>query len=85
MEWLYAPLQSINEILFGATDNLEWWQVALVLADYSLKIVALGWVPADRRPSSAMAWLLSIFLVLSLIHISEPTRLSLVSRMPSSA
>ena len=63
MEWLYAPLQSINEILFGATDNLEWWQVALVLADYSLKIVALGWVPADRRPSSAMAWLLSIFLV----------------------
>ena len=35
----------------------------LVLADYSLKIAALGWVPADRRPSSAMAWLLAIFLV----------------------
>ena len=27
----------------------------------------------------------SCHLVLSLIHISEPTRLSLVSRMPSSA
>lgn len=63
MEWLYAPLQSVNDILFVATDNLEWWQVVLVLADYSLKIAALGWVPADRRPSSAMAWLLAIFLV----------------------
>ena len=28
---------------------------------------------------------LSIVMTLSLIHISEPTRLSLVSRMPSSA
>ena len=63
MEWLYAPLQSVNDILFVATDNLEWWQVVLVLADYSLKIAALGWVPADRRPSSAMAWLLAIFFI----------------------
>ena len=28
-----------------------------------LKIAALGWVPHDRRPTSAMAWLLAIFLV----------------------
>lgn len=63
MEWLYAPLEATNQFIFGATDNLEWWQVALVVLDYSLKIIALGWVPADRRPSSAMAWLLAIFLV----------------------
>lgn len=48
---------------FNITDNLEWWQVLFVVADYTLKIAALGWVPADRRPSSAMAWLLAIFLV----------------------
>lgn len=63
MEWLYEPLLSLNSFVFGATDNLEWWQVALIVLDYILKFVALGWVPADRRPTSAMAWLLAIFLV----------------------
>ncbi len=44
-------------------SQITWWQFALVLADYSLKIFALGWVPKDRRPTSAMAWLLAIFLI----------------------
>ncbi|MDH2456470.1 cardiolipin synthase [Corynebacterium bovis] len=44
-------------------DGLEWWQVALIVLDYLLKFIALGWVPKDRRPTSAMAWLLAIFLL----------------------
>jgi cardiolipin synthase len=44
-------------------DGMEWWQWALVILDYSLKIVALGYVPSQRRPTSAMAWLLAIFLL----------------------
>lgn len=55
-------LDPLNMIL-NLTDNLEWWQVLLIVADYSLKLAALGWVPHDRRPTSAMAWLLAIFLV----------------------
>ena len=44
-------------------------------------------VPVEVRPGRsttlALRWLVTF--TLSLIHISEPTRLSLVSRMPSSA
>ncbi|KAB3519876.1 cardiolipin synthase [Corynebacterium sp. zg254] len=43
--------------------DMEWWQYLIVIADYTLKFIALGWVPKDRRPSSAMAWLLAIFLL----------------------
>ena len=41
-------------------------------------------VPTPPRVARAMLDILPAH-VLSLIHISEPTRLSLVSRMPSSA
>ena len=38
------------------------------------------------RPTLAAFFVIMLFIqTLSLIHISEPTRLSLVSRMPSSA
>ncbi|MDN6386652.1 MAG: cardiolipin synthase [Corynebacterium sp.] len=43
--------------------GLEWWQWALVLLDYTLKFIALGYVPSQRKPTSAMAWLLAIFLI----------------------
>lgn len=60
-------LQSIFDVFSGGirsfADGPEWWQFALLGLDYLLKIAALGWVPAHRRPSSAMAWLLAIFLV----------------------
>lgn len=45
------------------------WDVQQVLAtawvviDYIIKIVALGTVPENRRPSSSTAWLLAIFLL----------------------
>lgn len=54
---------NVFDLVLNMADDLQWWQVALIVLDYSFKFVALGWVPADRRPTSAMAWLLAIFLI----------------------
>jgi cardiolipin synthase A/B len=40
-----------------------WLAAALYLIDLTLKVVALGVVPRNRRPSSGMAWLLLILVV----------------------
>ncbi|WP_374201095.1 cardiolipin synthase [Agromyces sp. S2-1-8] len=37
--------------------------VLLVIADWTIRIVALFIVPKDRKPTAAMAWLLAIFLI----------------------
>ena len=37
--------------------------IALVVADYVIKFVALGVLPSNRKPSSAMAWLILILIV----------------------
>ena len=50
-----------------------------VREETGLEVTAGRLVAVDTRPSKADG------RILSLIHISEPTRLSLVSRMPSSA
>src|SRR5699024_5757710 len=57
--WWLEPAQ----MAVGVVDQLEWYHFLIVGLDYVLKFVALGWVPQKRRPSSAMAWLLAIFLV----------------------
>ncbi|RKQ34949.1 cardiolipin synthase [Kocuria tytonis] len=41
----------------------EWILVILAGLDLALKLMALGWLPHQRRPSVALAWLLAIFLV----------------------
>lgn len=46
-----------------AAGDMTWWQISLVALDYAFKFLALGWVPKERRPTSAMAWLLAIFLL----------------------
>ena len=45
---------------------MEWQSVLAttwVVVEYAIKIVALGTVPENRRPSSSTAWLLLIFLL----------------------
>jgi cardiolipin synthase A/B len=37
--------------------------VALVVADYTIKVLAIGVLPSNRKPSSAMAWLILIMIV----------------------
>ena len=55
--------------------------------DYGLTLL-LTYLGLHRSAAKAIGWVfgtIAAYLALSLIHISEPTRLSLVSRMPSSA
>jgi cardiolipin synthase A/B len=37
--------------------------IALVIADYTIKVLALGVLPSNRKPSSAMAWLILILII----------------------
>src|SRR3954471_17776328 len=40
-----------------------WVTVLAVLVDLGVKLAALGLIPQNRRPSSAMAWLLLVYLI----------------------
>ena len=40
-----------------------WIATALYLLDLTIKVIALGVVPKNRRPSSGMAWLLVIMVI----------------------
>src|SRR5688572_4735551 len=37
--------------------------IALLVADYTIKLLAIGVLPANRKPSAAMAWLILILIV----------------------
>ena len=41
----------------------EWITIVALLVDLGVKIAALGFIPQNRRPSSAMAWLLLVYLI----------------------
>ena len=49
--------------LLPADTLPEWILIILGVLDLVLKILALGWIPHQRRPSVALAWLLAIFLM----------------------
>jgi cardiolipin synthase A/B len=45
-------------------NDLLWWgPIVLYLVELTIKVVALGTIPTNRRPSSSLAWLLLIFVV----------------------
>lgn len=43
--------------------DLGGWQLVGLIIDYTIKIIAIGYVPEGRRPSSSTAWLLAILLI----------------------
>ncbi|KQB86156.1 cardiolipin synthase [Corynebacterium lowii] len=43
--------------------NLDTWQFIGLVVDYTIKFIAIGYVPEGRRPSSSTAWLLVILLL----------------------
>ncbi|GAB2510528.1 cardiolipin synthase [Microbacterium petrolearium] len=51
LDWLWGAL--------GAS----WWAIIVWIVDMAIRIVAVLIVPANRKPTSAMAWLLAIFLL----------------------
>lgn len=40
-----------------------WWASALVVIDLAIRVLAIIFVPRNRKPTSGMAWLLAIFLI----------------------
>ena len=40
-----------------------WLAAGLTVLDFAIRIIALGVVPGNRRPTTAMAWLLCIFFL----------------------
>ena len=50
-------------LLHTVSGGLVWWAWILLGLDLVVKIIAVGYVPSQRKPSSAMAWLLAIFLL----------------------
>nr|WP_137826422.1 cardiolipin synthase [Brevibacterium sp. XM4083] len=41
----------------------NWLLFLLFAVDLLIRIIALGWIPHNRRPSVALGWLLAIFLI----------------------
>lgn len=45
-------------------DSWPWWAaLAYIVVDLAVRVVAIIVVPRNRRPTSAMAWLLAIFFI----------------------
>ncbi|MGL3805930.1 cardiolipin synthase [Paeniglutamicibacter sp. R2-26] len=44
-------------------NNALWWAITLVVIDITIRVLAIIFVPRNRRPTSGMAWLLAIFLI----------------------
>jgi cardiolipin synthase len=40
-----------------------WWALALFLVDFVIRVLAIIYIPRNRRPQTAMAWLLAIFFL----------------------
>lgn len=49
--------------VFGLQTNSVWLSALLALLDLAIRIVVLGVIPGNRRPTTAMAWLLCIFFL----------------------
>ncbi len=47
----------------AGTNAPLWITVAAIVVDLGVKVAALGLIPQNRRPSSAMAWLLLVYLI----------------------
>ncbi|PAK96854.1 cardiolipin synthase [Brevibacterium casei] len=50
--------------LFAIDQGWPGWLImTLILVDLVIRLVALGWLPHNRRPSVALGWLLAIFFI----------------------
>lgn len=45
------------------TDEIQWFGTITLVAEYLIKIIAVGTVPENRRPGSSTAWLLLILTI----------------------
>ena len=60
-----VPLTSGGDVdvTVDLPDIAFWWLLAVFLLDLSIRIAAIIVIPRNRRPTSAMAWLLAIYFI----------------------
>ncbi|HBS09139.1 MAG TPA: hypothetical protein DEA69_10110, partial [Microbacterium sp.] len=51
------------DVTFDFPDLAFWWLLAVFLFDLAIRITAIIVIPRNRRPTSAMAWLLAIYFI----------------------
>ena len=78
----FEPLLRSPELMAHAQRMGEYLRYRSALGQ---RLSELAILMTARHWSQPVEWAIHAPIALSLIHISEPTRLSLVSRMPSSA
>lgn len=49
--------------MINITLDWTWWVILLFVVDLAVRIAAIIIVPRNRRPTSAMAWLLAIYFI----------------------
>ena len=53
----------ISTVFSLPADTSLWLSALILLFDLGIRIVVLGIIPGNRRPTTAMAWLLCIFFL----------------------
>ena len=48
---------------FPFGQEWTWWLGVWAIVEVIMRIVLLGVIPGNRRPTTAMAWLLAVFLI----------------------
>ncbi len=49
--------------MISITFDASWWLVLVFVFDLTVRILAIIFVPRNRRPTAAMAWLLAIYFI----------------------
>ncbi|RBP67014.1 cardiolipin synthetase 2 [Brevibacterium sanguinis] len=60
-----TELSDVEVYSFFTIDRTwpSWLVITLVAVDLIIRLIALGWIPHNRRPSVALGWLLAIFFI----------------------
>ena len=56
-------VRTVDDVTGRLSSMAAWVGIALYLLDLTIKVIALGVIPKNRRPSSGMAWLLLIMII----------------------
>jgi cardiolipin synthase len=60
---IYEQFRDLSVLQRSIQAWPNWVIIILLLVDLIIRIIALGWIPHNRRPSVALGWLLAIFLI----------------------
>ena len=58
-----AGLREGGDAVITLTFDASWWLVLVFVFDLIVRVLAIIFVPRNRRPTAAMAWLLAIYFI----------------------